>query len=277
VALYLIAYLVPEIFRLVAGPTDAMQLHPLPILINAKEAWNEYARVAFYCIYVFSSFVAASIWFCYVLPTSFFLMTSSKLNLMTLSLTLSSICTVVIMVLWNIFSGSTLLLRFTGKLRKADRLAGLTRRCYRMASSLLTDVFALDAPTRRAGPGIILVLVLSFVIGLPLLQISWDGYIYSLKWPESVGLTVILLICIPQFFFYSLVPLFFITVVSRLIYGLLFVGSLSSPLRRITGVNGTSVEFWSGYFLLLTICTLVMFYAHIEWDPTGTYKPAWAE
>jgi hypothetical protein len=127
VALYLIAYLVPEIFRLVAGPTDAMQLHPLPILINAKEAWNEYARVAFYCIYVFSSFVAASIWFRYVLPTSFFLMTSSKLNLMTLSLTLSSICTVVIMVLWKIFSGSPLFLRFTGKLGKADRLAGLIR------------------------------------------------------------------------------------------------------------------------------------------------------
>jgi hypothetical protein len=273
VALYLIAYLVPEIFRLVAGPTDAMQLHALPILINAKEAWNEYARVAFYCIYVFSSFVAASIWFRYVLPTSFFLMTSSKLNLMTMSLTLSSICTVVIMVLWKIFSGSPLFLRF----RKADRLAGLTRRCYRMASSLLTDVLALDAPTRRAGPGIILVLVLSFVIGLPLLQISWDGYIYSLKWLEPVGLTVILLICIPQFIFYPLVPLFFITIVSRLIYGLLFVGSLSSPLRRITGANGTLVEFWSGCFLLLTICTLVMFYAHIEWDPTGTYKPAWAE
>jgi hypothetical protein len=132
-----------------------------------------------------------------------------------------------------------------------------------MASSLLTDVFALDAPTRRAGPGIILVLVLSFAIGLPLLQISWDGYIYSLKWLEPVGLTVILLICIPQFIFYPLVPLFFITIVSRLIYGLLFVGSLSSPLRRITGANGTLVEFWSGYFLLLTICTLVMFYAHI--------------
>jgi hypothetical protein len=128
---------------------------------------------------------AASVWFPYV-----FDVTSSKLNIMTLSLTLSSICTLLIMVLWRIFSRPRILLHCRTGLRKADHLVGLTRRCYRLASSLLNDMFALNASTRMAGAGIILVFVLSVVIDILFLQTSWDGYTCSLEWSEPVRMAV---------------------------------------------------------------------------------------
>jgi hypothetical protein len=118
------------------------------------------------------------------------------------------------------------------------------------------------------------------VLGFPLVQIAWDGYInISAISSDSELLYCIfpLLVDIPLFFFYLLAPLLFVTIAFRLIYRLLFVGSLSFPLGRVTGIEGTLIEFWSGYFLLGMLCTVLMFYPRLDWDSMVTHKPAWAE
>jgi hypothetical protein len=117
------------------------------------------------------------------------------------------------------------------------------------------------------------------VLGFPLVQIAWHGYIdiSAISDLELLYCIFLLLVDIPLFFFCLLAPFLFVPIAFRLIYRLLFLGSLSFPLRRVTGIEGTLIEFWSGYFLLGMLCTVLMFYTRLDWDSTGTHKPAWAE
>jgi hypothetical protein len=165
-------------------------------------------------------------------------------------------------------------------LSEAGCLAVLISTCYGVASRLLTNMFALDTPTRMTGPDIILVVCLAFALGFPLVQIPWDGYIdiSAISYSELLYcIFLFFLVDIPLFFFHLLPPFLFVPIAFRLIYRLLFVGSLSFPLRRVTGIEGTLIEFWSGYFLFGMLCTVLMFYPRLDWDSTGTHEPAWAE
>jgi hypothetical protein len=163
VAIHRIAYTVPEIFRLVASPADTVELHPLPILVHAKRDWHDWARGCSYALCVWSLFPAASVWFSHVVPK-----TSSKLNLITLSLTLSSICSIFIVVSRKILSRTRFFAHCKTTLSEAGCLTVLMSTCYGVASRLLMDMFALDAPTRMTGPGIILVVCLALCLVSPL-------------------------------------------------------------------------------------------------------------
>jgi hypothetical protein len=73
-------------------------------------------------------------------------------------------------------------------------------------------------------------------------------------------------------------PPIFITLFLSLSFELLLMGSMSGYLRRITGLNGSMSEFISGYMLLLTFYTYLLYYAlPNDWDSAETYKPSWAE
>jgi hypothetical protein len=163
VAIHRIAYTVPEIFRLVASPADTVELHPLPILVHAKRDWHDWARGCSYALCVWSLFPAALIWFSQVIPKI-----SSKLNLITLSLTLSSICTIFIVVSWKMLFRTRFFAHCKTTLSEAGCLTVLMSTCYGVASRLLMDMFALDAPTRMTGPGIILVVCLALCLVSPL-------------------------------------------------------------------------------------------------------------
>jgi hypothetical protein len=164
-------------------------------------------------------------------------------------------------------------------LSEAGCHAVLMSTCYGVASRLLTNMFAFDTPTRMTGPDIILVVCLAFALGFPLVKIPWDGYIdiSAISDSELLYCIFLLLVDMPLFFFHLLPPFLFVPIAFRLIYRLLFVGSLSFPLRGVTRIEGTLIEFWSGYFLLGMVCTVLMFYPRLDWDPTGTHGPAWAE
>jgi hypothetical protein len=188
---------------------------------------------------------------------------------MTLSLTLSSICTIFIVVSWKMLSRTRFFAHCKMGHVEAGCLAVLMSTCYGVASRLLTDMFALDALTR----------VSCIVLGFPLVQIVWHGYIdiSAISDLELLYCIFLLLVDISLFFFCLLAPFLFIPIAFRLIYRLLFLGSLSFPLRRVTGIEGTLIEFWSGYFLLGMLCTVLMFYPRLDWDSKGTHKLAWAE
>jgi hypothetical protein len=272
VALYLTAYIVPEVFRLVAGQADAVELHPLPILVKAKDKWNTVARAWSYVLFSLSLIPAISIWL-----EDIWMQTSSKLNLVTLAFTLAIICTFLITSSWKLIKTTQLFDECMKRVRKAEYLVSLIGRCYRMSSSFLTDTFALDTPTLMIGPSTLLVVLLTCAISVPLLRISWDGYIYVtvdgiwVLWMVQVELLQILML------FYALAPLLILTTGFRLIFRLLFIGSFSSLPRRLTGVKGSLMEFWSGCLLLYSLGSVLVTYPRMEWDSTGTYKPGWAE
>jgi hypothetical protein len=163
-----------------------------------KRDWHDWARGCSYALCVWPLFLAASIWFSHVVPT-----TSSKLNLITLSLTLSSICTIFIVVSWKILSRTRFFAHCKTRLSEAGCLAVSMSTCYGVASRLLTNMFALDTPTRMTGPDIILVVCLTFALGFPLVHIPWDGYIdiSVISYSELLYCIFLLLVDIPLFFF----------------------------------------------------------------------------
>jgi hypothetical protein len=76
---------------------------------------------------------------------------------------------------------------------------------------------------------------------------------------------------------YALAPLLILTTGFRLIFRLLFIGSFSALPRRLTGVKGSLMEFWSGFLRLYSLGSVLVTYPRMEWDSSGTYKPGWAE
>lgn len=61
-----------------------------------------------------------------------------------------------------------------------------------------------------------------------------------------------------------------------LVYRVVFVGSLSHASRRLLGVSGSMLEFWSVAFLVMNCVTIFLYYSHV-YNPTGTHKPAWTD
>jgi hypothetical protein len=184
-----------------------------------------------------------------------------------------------IVVPWKMLSRTRFFAHCKTTLSEAGCHAVLMSTCYGVASRLLTNMFALDTPPRMTGPDIILVVCLTFALSFLLVQIPWDGYIdiSAISYSELLYCIFLLLVDIPLFFFCLLAPFLFVPIVFRLIYRLLFLGSLSFPLRGVTGIEGTLIEFWSGYLLFGMLCTVLMFYPWLDWDSTRTHEPAWAE
>jgi hypothetical protein len=115
---------------------------------------------------------------------------------------------------------------------------------------------------------------------MTLLSSSWDGGLRPL--PSHVNLVLrllnVLFVVYPQIIIISLAPPIPITLFLGLLSELFFIGYFSRYLRRTTGVTGSMGEFVSGYILLLTFYTYLLYYALLnDWDSAETYKPSWAE
>jgi hypothetical protein len=264
VAIYLFAFLVPELFRVIVGPAGALELHALPFLSDAKQCWYLWTTLPHYLFCILSSYFTECTSFFYILRR-----TSSKapLSLVTVSLIFSSIFTVLVAASWDHFTRSRSYDRWTPNVREEYGLVGLIGRRYDKVSSLLGNMFGLNTPSIFTGTGTILVLVLASLLSALLLQTSWDGY--------TMGSSRVLEILFQSFCAIT-IP-FFIVMGLRLIYRVAFVGRFSYLPRRLTGINGTLDEFLSGCFLIYTFGSVFVAYAIKDWDPTHTYKPSWTE
>jgi hypothetical protein len=270
VANYLIAYIIPELLRLVAGPAGTMELHPLPIVLDAKGEMlaTKFAFVS--CSYPMAFLAFGFIWLEYAFPRMW-KGSKAPANLVTLSLVLSSILSVLITASWRIFTRTSFFVRCETRFSKECRLLGPVSKGYEALSSLLTDMFALSQPTFLTGPRTLLILVLALVIGPPLFKASWDGYIMSYK----MGIVTFLnLFLIPL---YMGAPPLFLTVGLRIVYRFCFMGCFSHLPRRVTGVGGTLIEFFSACLLLYALCLIIACYTLPHWDAKYTYKPPWTE
>jgi hypothetical protein len=264
VAICLFAYLVPELFRVIAGPAGAVELHALPFLSYAKQRWYLLTTLPHYLFCFLSSYFTECILFLYTQRRT---SSNAPLNLVLASFILSSIFAVLIITTWKHFTKTPSYDRWTVKVREPHGLVDLMKKRFDEVSSLLVDMFGLNTPSIFTGTGTILVLVLASMLSFLLFQTSWDGYTIS-----SSRVLEILFQCS-----YAITMPFFIMMGLRLMYRVVFMGSFSYLPRRLTGINGTLDEFLSGCFLIYTFGTVFVAYMVKDWDPSHTYKPSWTE
>jgi hypothetical protein len=278
ISIFVVAFTVPEIFRVVAGLEDAKELHPLPVVsrANAKlQEWN--CRVLGICV-------------CVSLPPYYLSFQlnprdgepwSSGGNLFFTSFALGVAVSVLLKIIWMRARRVYALADHYEQFLQPRPFIERARRCYLKASAILAKAFPFYSTTyfhRKVG---VTYIPITFLIYATFLSSSWDGGLLLLSSQDAnvvLRLLNVFVLVFPQMFIMFLSPPIFITLFLSLSFELLLMGSMSGYLRRITGLNGSMSEFISGYMLLLTFYTYLLYYAlPNDWDSAETYKPSWAE
>jgi hypothetical protein len=278
ISIFVVAFTVPEIFRVGAGLVDARELHPLPTVSRAQtklQEWN--CTILQICVGMslppyYPSFQLdprdGETWSrdgC-IFFTSFALGVAVSVFLKT-----------IWMHIRRVFA-------LSDRYEQLPRSISLVERAWEYHSKtcvVLGKAFPYSSTTRLHRNVGIAYIPVTLLIFATLHFSSWDGGLLLLS-SQDVNLVLYLLnvfvVVVPQMFILFLSPPIFTTLALGLIFELFFIGSCSCYPRRITGVTGSLGEFSSGYILLLTLYTYFLYYAILnDWDATGTYKPSWTE
>ena len=273
-ATYIIAFLVPEMFRLTAGSVGLVELRPMPIVVHTRKAIAEKAR--FIC-----GFAGAL-----VLSKSAFLVLFSLAQDTHVAIQVLLLVGPICMMFW-IFVQIPEWLSIPHVL--PSRLARIKQLWFVDLEAIsckmcciVADVDLVVKSTSRKAPLLKSWNIIHF--GSLLMAFTWTRLVQEFAHPiDSME--------IPSFgapfqgpLHIFMVNLFLAVVFASitfpwmclLLYSVLFVGSFSKIPRRLTGIKGTLMEFIAGYATLGSFFWAFYVYTHF-WTSEGTYKPAWAD
>lgn len=267
VEIYLFTFVVPELFRLLAGPTGAVELHSPPVVHETKELLHHVKAVgvvlavpilyAIYIIFVMINFVVL-------------------VDTRTVLLGPIAISTVVIgsvTLTYEIFKRTPLFSLCTARLNSLDPLTTWCGQGYDMVSTFLSATFALQTPTFITGPQDLLTPVLALLISIspsPNSRAIADFFVFLASGPAGVMLSP-LWVCT---FYIS--TIFAASMSFHLLYKFISMGSWSRLPRRLTRVSGSMCEYWSANVILVWLLFIASQYMRI-YDSKNTYKTPWTE
>ena len=268
-SIYIIAFLVPELFRLIAGSAGEIDLRPMPIVVRTRRTIVEVANVL--CGFVAMAPVFPANILLFYLHTSlasqvamwFYLGPINVLHMFMSSVQLS-------MCISEAHSHTSPLTRVM-QLWAVDFLA-FNRKLFCTPKQVVTLVVL--NPLLDSEPfltGLCLHLALLVIAHLVLPPLLLHGHISpDAQFPETFM----------TYYFMSGMLLIFVVfaipLMSLLLYGVLFVSLSSKIPRRLTGVKGSMGELLVGYVTLCSLFTAFYMYSQL-WTSEGTYKPAWAD
>ncbi|KAH8724898.1 hypothetical protein GQ44DRAFT_772635 [Phaeosphaeriaceae sp. PMI808] len=266
VTFLLVTFLLPEMFRLVAGRAGAYDLHPMPIIVNSKDFLSE-LEVMLVDGVVFSTIMINILW----LSFAFHLSLSSPVGHMVAVFHASILISVVST------TGVIIVLRYFPRveagisLARREPLIKITKRWEQSRPKILTsivNIFALEKDF--INPFLDLVIL---TMGIFFIVLTISSYL-MMKHLSYSGKHMFLLLAAAAMG--SLLRSFLLILVLYGVYRVTFMGSLSKWPRRIFGLSGSIREFNSGIFISSTLTGYLVFYASF-YEPYGTHKPAWTD
>jgi len=261
-SIYVIAFLVPEFFRLTAGSAGEVELRPMPTVVRTKERVDRVVGVL-HRVATMISFLLLHAWFIEFLHDHY---SHVAIQVFLLLVPTWLMCQVLIRI-WAWFSVAPALgpsFAFARQLWAAHFQV--------IHHKVLQIIEEITVDGTYILPGFAMLWVLlsivscTLIIGATSLPEVWSGSRSLQTVPtRSMQLTLFGISA------YGTFPL-----ISLLFYNVLFVGSLSKTPRRLTGIKGSKGELVAGYVTLSSLITAFYIYGHF-WTSEGTYKPAWAD
>ena len=252
VGIFLISFIVPEVFRTLAGPVGQCDLYSLPIVLDAKShltllSFSLWVLTAFYMVLLsfFASFQCVGL--------------GRLLNIVLAGSMLAFPVTLLL------FGTSNFLTRFISFARCFNGM----RSCFSdlkfvqfVRTNLVTFIagsFALSSSTvEPCLPFVFLYLtcLVGTVWGISLVPVERSAILGFVAW-----------LSLP----FALLCLY-------LTYRFLFVGCFSAITRCLCGAQGTKEEFLKGTMILVNIATITMGYAFLQgYASYDTFKPPWTD
>jgi len=276
VCIYLLSFIIPEIFRVTAGTAGEIELNPMPAIFFAKEELRQCQ------LFVLS--LLTFCWFCGGVSILFIAEAVKEqafgmlqfLNWL-LSISLALPIAGILAMLWRLFKRTRVFHAASTTLRQGNQMAIMAHKTISAPIRLLSAAFALNDRPYIVGSSTIFWPLVSVAIGIPLQHSTWNGTVMRQTCSECVwaslpwfgGVTV---------FFCILICAFATLLYLNLFLRLLFRGSLSKYPRILTGMTGSVGELLSGFCMLSTFLIFLLSYGITGgWDPEGTYRPAWVE
>ena len=259
-SVYVIAFLVPESFRLTAGSAGEVELRPMPIVVRTKERVD--LVVGALCgVASMISFYLLHIWLIILVNDHYDRFAIQGLLLLGPTWIM---CQILIRA-WAWLSGHPVLVSPIAYARQlwATRFEVIHNKVLQTIVEITADgTYILP---RSAMLWVILGIVWCIII---LGAMSLPGW--SLLSPQTVPARGVRLLLIFSSAFVTF------PFVSLLFYDVVFVGLLSKTPRRLTGIKGSMGEFVAGYVTLNSLFTVFYTYSNF-WLSEGTNKPAWAD
>ena len=272
---YIIAFLVPELFRLRAGSAGEVDLRPMPIVVSTRKSTAEVAK--FLCGFVaMAPIFPTNILFLYIAFVRDQINYWSAFGPFCI---LGMIAVLIQLSVWLSRSPP-----FTSPLARIAQLWAVDFDRKVLGTPMEVLILSAINPVRECEPlldglifhFVLLIIALMFMppLLIPLLMPpahdspddrSPDHQLFSdlLAYATLVNLTIVIVVlAIP------LMSLFF--------HGVLFLSLLSKFPRRLTDIKGSMGEFASGYLILSSLVTAFYMYSQL-WTLDGTHKPAWAD
>jgi len=263
VAVLLANFLVPEIFRVAAGTAGAVELHPMPIVVNVKKRITTYHTygllfaLAGTCLFDVVSYLMAMS----RMPLRVFIVAAAPSTI--------AFCGMCIVAgVWHAVPTYTLHTSLA-TLKPSGRFVDVGNRWLSKSTVTFANVLALDVThLERYGWLASLytiswaVLTVLFACFLPYGFIMWDDI------PNLLDMLILGILYIPALLCYVLML--------PIAFRVLFMGSLSSWPRKVCGLEGTRRELLSGVFISFNISSLGFVYAFF-YTSAGTYVPGWTD
>ena len=250
VAIFLVSFVLSEVFRSLAGPVGQVNLYPLPRVLNAK---SFLCHVLFFLIFgLIVSILAGGFFF-----SSFVVFAGLK--------------PLVALVPFGMMLALPVTLLPFGVLRCLIALCPNGIRSYmydfKMFQFLRTNLVACIAGSLALSPSPVERYIVFVCLYIPcFIGVVWSLSGASIFWIQ--GGDVIFLVA----FLSSL----FALLILYITYRLLFMGYLSNITHRLCGTEGTTEEFLKGMFILINFVGITMSYA-TTWNSSETFKPRWVE
>ncbi|KAH7400812.1 hypothetical protein DE146DRAFT_788327 [Phaeosphaeria sp. MPI-PUGE-AT-0046c] len=276
VAFYMISFLVPELFRAVAGPAGAVDLYPMPIVSRVKKLIHYWQLVGlilaslfgwmfshnYLLFYLSFNLREDHVWVWHKWPVVLALSAF-------LAFPINGIVTTLIQQLLCLLSEClSQITRFSDSLRSKvyNSLAKLAK----LRAALIALV---GARSPESGEGFFVLFAVcfpaSFIATFFLercLQEGWDAVDHSRRQRDDLIVIMSSLWTEPA-----------LLLLSYDLFSIMFIGSLSKYPRRLFGLEGTFHEFATGSYVLFNFAFAIIGYAFCKDFAANTFKPSWAE
>lgn len=281
---FLAAFVVLEILRIVAGVAYERDLPPMPGLQRAKDQLRKIRRLSFQA----SVAIQALVWIWMIsttLPSTWFVKTEDggpgPLTNAAITIAIVSISTILLAILFFLsfligggmvlgllalidFLSGRISRRLGGPAHPGDALADFVSRVFAADPSLVTTACHISLYfTAFITASILFLYLCSF---LPVIEVpgavTEKSTIKVLEYVARFAAAAFLLLISLSLF--------------HVIYRVCYMGAYSRNLKRFFGLHGSLKEFCSILFLTFNVFTLYVYYSSV-YDSKGTYRPKWID
>ena len=257
VTIFLVAFIVPELLRSLAGPVGQSNLYPLPIISNAKSFLSSglFSTVFWWSsfFYMFPLVVMAS-----AEPLGFV----SRVSMVPIGMVIAFPITLLLYV----FIIFLTCFKIFASCSNGLRLYMYNFRVFRYVRIKLAVFIAGSLALKHSTvePWLSFVCLYTICLGGTLWRL-WCASLFPLESEEAAAR-------VSSIVFWSFAPLG-----PYIVYRLLFVGYMSAITRHLCGTRGTTRGFFKGIFVVINIAGLTVCYARLLYTSSGTFKPRWVE